>query len=345
MRRERALNCFLYLADWRGLRRAAKRRGNSAFRPGTMRNLRSHVLLFAAFADHFGLRDFPATATTLTCFGEFLLRSFQAPKSVFNALSAVKHFHLDYELPTSAFESRRVELWKRAVSITVRHVPMGAPPLPREVLSRLCSLASRLGQWGLVFATLAAVLFFSMARLSSLLPQAGGAFDGTRLPTWADVRGEGGAWAIRIKWAKAHQAASQAFWVPLLAVQGSPSCPVANLQRLRQATWTGEADGPLFQLPPLRSRAGKRAQRVLTMPVAREWLRLLLHRLGLQHKGFTFHSFRRGACTHAYMGGAEVADIQQLGGWRSSAVQRYLPMGEARRRAAQVLSGETKRVN
>ena len=308
-----------------------------------MRNVRSHVLLFAAFADHYGFRDFPATASTLTCFGEFLLRSFQAPKSVFNALASVKHFHLDYALPTLAFESRRVALWKRAVSLTVRHVPAGAPPITREVLDKLCCLAARLGELGVVFAALASVLYFSMARLSSLLPQAGGGnFDRSRLPMWDDVRQAEHGWDLQIKWAKAHQVAGQAFWVPLRSLPGSPACPVMNLTRLRQWLPEGSGSRPLFALPAGGAEANGRRVQVLSMQVAREWLRLLLARLGLGQKGYTFHSFRRGACSAAFCAGADVADIQQLGGWRSSAVQRYLPLGEARKRAARALSAGTR---
>ena len=293
------------------------------------------MLLFAAFTAHFHLQDFPAPASTLVAFGEFLLRSFRAPKSVFNALASLGHFHLDHELDTGPFNSRQVYLWRRAVETTVRHVPQGAPPLSREVLRAMCELAGRLGPLGWLFAALASVLYCTMARLSSLLPVTEHGFDSTRLPTWADLDKGDGHWSLQVKWAKAHQGAEQGFRVPLLAVPGAPECPVANLGRLWGALRNPKDNLALFTLP--EEGAGVRT-RVLTMQVARDWLRLLLRRVGCAERGFTFHSFRRGACSRAFRNGAEVADIQQLGGWRSEAVRLYLPLDEARRRAALALN-------
>ena len=317
------------------MREAARRRSASAYRPGTQRNIKSHVLLYAAFTGHFNLRDFPATASSLVAFGEFLLRSFQAPKSVFNAIASIRHFHLDCELPTGAFDARQLFVWRRAVSMTVRHVPRGAPPLPRHTLRALCVLAARLGPLGFTFAALASVAYFSMARLSSLLPNTGRRFDDTRLPTWGDLVQDQHGWTLTIKWAKAHQEAEKGFRVPLLPISGAPECPVANLTRLRRALQHPRAGVPLFALP---MRAEGQRSGLLTMQLARVWLGLLLSRLGLQARGFTFHSFRRGACSRAFCNGADLADIKQLGGWRSDAVSRYLPLHEARRRAAEALN-------
>ena len=326
---------FSFIADWRNLRKTARRRGAEAFRPGTRSNVCSAVLLYVAFTLHFSLTDFPAAAGTLVIFGEFLLRSYRAPKSVFNALASLRHFHLDRNLPLEAFESRKVSLWKRAVASTVRHVPRPAPPLPQGVLGQLCELALQLGPLGLLFAVLASVIFSSMARLSSLLPKQGERFDSTRLPTWGDLVRDGMGWRLKIKWAKAHQGADQAFEVPLLPVKGSAACPVANLARLSCVVRSPELSDPLFGFPGSVQGSGAR---VLTMRVAREWLKVLLARLGLQDCGYTFHSFRRGACTRAFRRGAKVADIQLLGGWRSDAVRAYLPLDEARRRAALALT-------
>ena len=64
-------------------------------------NMRSHVKLYVAFAQGFGLPDFPATLNSLQAFAEFLLQSVQAPKSVFNALASIKHAHKDLLLPVN----------------------------------------------------------------------------------------------------------------------------------------------------------------------------------------------------------------------------------------------------
>ena len=88
-----------------------------------------------------------------------------------------------------------------------------------------------------------------MARFSSLLPVTEQGFDDTRLPTWGDLDSGNGHWSLQIKWAKVHQCAEQGFRVPLLAVPGSPECPVANLGRLWGALRKLRDNLALFTLP------------------------------------------------------------------------------------------------
>ena len=289
-----------------------------------------------AFTQAFSFIDFPAVAGALQAFAEFLLQTCSAPKSVLNALGSVRHFHLDHGLHTGAFDSRQLQLWRRALPHTCRHVPAQAPPLPFQLLERLCGLSLRLGEAGVVFAALMAIAFASLARLSSLLPAAAGKFDTTRLPTVADLVWREGGWQLRLKWGKAHQDAAMAYWVPLLPVEGSPACPVARLISLRKARGHGKAQEPLFWSVESKTLIG--LQRTpLTMKVAREWLRIMLTRLGRDSERFTFHSFRRGACTRAFLNGAQEQDLRRLGGWRSDAVSAYLPLEASRHRAAQAI--------
>ena len=217
------------------------------------------------------------------------------------------------------------------------HVPTQVPPITVDLLQELCELAIHLGEAGLVLAALMAIAFASIARLSSLLPAVAARFDPTRLPTFADIQRREGVLHLKIKWGKAHQDAAAGFWVPLLPLQGAAACPVtrwAELSRLR-----GKVGGvePLFWNPKARRR-GAVLRQPLTMSLARAWLRILLQRVGRGDEKFSFHSFRRGACTTAFMQGADEQDIRRLGGWRSDAVGLYLPLGESRQRAARALS-------
>ena len=217
-----------------------------AFRPGTCANRRSDVLLFIAFALHFGLRDFPVEVSTLLCFAEFLVRSFRAPKSVINALASLKSFHLLQGFTTVAFNDTRVAHFRRALPLTMRHAPEPAWALLLALLNRLCQRAHNAGQAGLVVGTFLSVLLFSMARASSLLPSSAGRFDATLLPTLSDVREEGDGWLLLLKWGKTAQARAQQFWVPLLPVGGSPACPVTLLHNLRGSLRGRGCDAPLF---------------------------------------------------------------------------------------------------
>ena len=328
--------CLYFVGAQQLLRRAAFRR-REAFRPGTRANVRSHVLLYIAFTQVFQFPDFPAAARTLLAFAEFLLLSFTAPKSVLNALGSVRHFHLDLQMPVDAFDNRSLVLWRRALPFTCRHITRPAPPLGRALLTQLCQLSLQLGDSGRVLAALMALLYASMARSSSLVAGTYRAYDSTRLPTLADIQTRAGVWHLRIKWAKNQQDADGGYWVPLIPIPSSHTCPVARWKDLRALSVGLTGTNPLFWCPVQRQgRAATR--RPLTMTVARAWLGVLLQRLGRHQEGFTFHSFRRGACSSAFEQGATQTDLRALGGWRSEAVNCYLPAGEQRRRAAEALA-------
>ena len=323
--------CFLvFLADLSRLRGAAERRCRLAFRPGTRANRSTIVLLYIAFTLHFQLRDFPATQNNLLLFGEFLVRGYRAPKSVTNALSALKTFHAIHGWDTSGFLAPRLGFFKRALPLTLRSVPNRAPPFPFALLERLCTFLREGGNRELVFAALLSCTFFAMTRLSSMAPPDRQRFDTSRYPTLDDVSVSGREVFLQIKWAKAHQEAGEAFWVPLLRVGGSPACPVDLLERARRALPGRLGGAPLFGV-------GDESHFFFTVQRAREWLRWSLMAVGRGGSGYTFHSLRRGACSLAFENGADIADIQNLGGWRSNAVQCYLPVMASRNRAAAAL--------
>ena len=268
----------------------------------------------------------------LGVFGEFLLRAYSAPKSVTNAFASIKGFHERHGFHAQAFAQPKFALYSRALPLTVRHVANPAPPLPPRLLESLCTLADTQGALGGLLAAFYSTLFYSMARASSLLPVALSVFDPSRLPTLADVQRDGTQLNLRLKWGKNFQVASEGFWVPLLPVAGSPACPVLRLSAILLANRGRPPTLPLFALPT-SGRGGS-----LTVPLARTWLRKLLRALGQSSADWTLHSFRRGACTAAFEGGASLDDLRALGGWKSDAVRCYRPEQAARKRAATYLT-------
>ena len=306
---------------------AARQRSERAFRPGTVANHESHVLLFIAFAMHFKFLDFPASPRVLICFGELLLRTFTAPKSALNALSSIRRFHLDWRFDDAAFADVVVARWRRALPLTMRAVPRKAQALPFPVLERLCQANAGLGPEADNFAPFLTICFHVFARASSLLPGGTGEFDASRLPTLGDVRRAGQGFSLKLKWDKTHQATWEAFEVPLLPRPLSPACPVQALNSLLERGAGRPGGTPLFDS--------------LDLAGARSWLRFSLRKLGCDPSEFSLHSLRRGGCTLAYAGGAAVSDLQSLGGWRSSAVHLYHDSGDARRRAARAMLAST----
>ena len=334
-----AVFCVCFADLWR-LGRSASRRRAQAFRPGTRANQHSHALLFVAFCLYFSVPDFPATATLILLFAEFLIRGSMRPRSVTNVLSSLRTCHGVFGYSTSGFEDMRVVLWRRALPLTVRHTPSPAPPFPLELLVRLCSRARGLGRQGLALAALFSTAFFSLARLSSLLPATRSVTDFTRIPLLGDVQCGGGRARLRIKWGKAAQLVEDGFWVPLTAVEGSLACPVTLLSDLVGSLCTLPQHTPLFSYS---TGAGAGRYCTLTQAGARSCLTQLLAGEGYSAGFYTFHSLRRGGCSLAFMAGAHLADLQHLGGWKSRAIDAYYPLEVARGRAARLLASESAR--
>ena len=336
------LCAFSSFSEKRRLDQAVRRRTESAFRPGTKANQRSHVLLYAAFSLFLQEEGFPANPRHLLRFAEFLLRSFNAHKSVTNALASVRTFHLQCGLDVEAFEHFSVNLWKRALPATVRHVPSPAPAMPTQLLDQVCGLASSLGETGVVFAALVSLAFASLARLSSLVAQGDGDYDKSRLPVLDDLVIEGSTAWLRLKWGKCQQDAGSGYWVPMVAVPSAKSCPLRNAEALQGVLGRASPSTPLFSFP-LGSGGRRGRLRHFSMRLARDYLSALLVSLGRGEEHFTFHSLRRGACTQAFAEGAVVSELQKLGGWRSDAIGAYFPASQARLRAAQCLAQRTNK--
>ena len=317
--------------------KGATQRSRQAFRPGTVANHQSHVLLYIAFSLYFCITDFPASVRGLLCFAEFLLRTFTAVKSVTNAISSLRRFHLDLRLDHSAFNDVLISRWKRALPLTVRAISRSAAAMPLGVLEHLCALAEDCGKQGNTMAQFLSLCFHTLARASTLLTSSAGVYDRTRLPTLADVNTTVSGYRLLLKWGKTHQHTQQAFQVPLLARPGSIACPVRALNRLLAGAASVPSHAPLFT--DLSGGRGGRFFNSLTLAQARDWLRMLLAASGRQPSAFSLHSLRRGGATLAFAGGATVSDLQALGGWRGTAVHLYHSSLDARDRAAVALSG------
>ena len=172
-------------------------------------------------------------------------------------------------------------------------------------------MAAALGPLGVVFRALLVRVFYSMGRLS-FVHSGVGAFDGSRLPTLADIRRMEAGFELRVKRGKAQQDAADFFWVPLLPCGGSPACPVVAFEALPWALNGFSREAPLLSLPQA-AVPGQHLRRFLNLRLACQWLAWLLRDLGRDSEGYTFKSLRRGACTLVSDRGAAVTDIMRLG--------------------------------
>ena len=217
----------------------------------------------------------------------------------------------------------------------MRTLPKQAAPFPAPLLHHVLRAAAVLGSWAEAFRALVLFAFFSFARLGSLLPPDDRCFDPSRYPVLTDLRVGSGRAQLRIKFSKTRQHADGGFSVPFLPSESLP-CPVSAARRLlhRAALVAAPSGAPLFARfagsdAPLLSMSQHRA---------RSFLRTTLLVMGRSPSEFSFHSFRRGGCTHAFAGGALESDLALHGDWKSEAIRGYYPRGLAQLRVAQVLA-------
>lgn len=99
-----------------------------------------------------------------------------------------------------------------------------------------------------------------------------------------------------------------------LSPSGDTTCPVSALRTLFDR-YPLDATAPLF----CRSYG----------PFDRDWvLRKITQTLlfaGINPKGFTDHSFRRGAANSAFRAGIPQSEIKKMGCWKSDSISRYFP--------------------
>ena len=306
-------------------------------RPGTHANHLSHLLSFLRFCLHFQLTDLPSSTDTLSVFAEFLLQSGRAPNSVLNTLSSIKYFHLVKGLSMAGFESFNYRMLRLAIPRSIKHLPSGATPIDKNILDLIAVNALKFGRQGLAFACLCLVSFYTMARLSSLVPLHAFDLDLQRTLLLSDVVSHNNGFDICVKWGKTDQPPTKGIVVPIVKTQNSRHlCPVAFLSNLiKNLKPCNPAVTPLFAWHAKSSSAGVR---FFTVSSARWWLQRMLRLINKSQLGYTFHSFRKGSCQLAYNAGANLADIKFMGNWRSDAIKQYLPADSARLRTSKILA-------
>ena len=236
-------------------------------------------------------------------------------RSVKNYLSGAKTFIISKGGSTHGFTSPLITTLLKGAANQSLHQEHQAPPLPRDLLFKLCDGLRALGDDGAVAA--AACLFgvATFLRQSNFLLTPGA--DDRHLVTRADVELGVAGMPVHVRSTKTISPRSGGVVIPVARAPGGKYCPVRSCTD----AWglvTGAPNGVLFILPssgtPLSApRLGAMARRVL-------------HRLGWpEASGFTPHSLRRTGARLARSAGVGELDLMLHGTWTSSAVQLYAP--------------------
>ena len=154
-------------------------------------------------------------------------------------------------------------------------------------------------------------------RLSNLVPYSLSQYDPSRHLTRGDVIKAGPSLKVIIKWSKTLQTRDRIKCVDIPCLRTSRIYPVQALKVLLSLVPNGR-NSPLFQVK------SNGQWQVLTNSEVRYHFLLILKKLGLSGKGYSFHSFRRSGASYAFNYHVSLQDIQSHGTWTSDSVWRYL---------------------
>ena len=252
------------------------------------------------------------TAFNLLCFLECLNYNRVKSSLMANYLSAIRANFNIFGLDVAIFQDMQMKYYQRAVQLSA---PMNVKlkkiidiPLLLKVVEQ-CNFT----YMGQVFKPLYLLAFFSILRMSNLVPHSMASFSPLRQLAQGDVIFKSGKIVVLVKWSKTMQYAKDVKLITVPKISGSPLCPVSAISNLLLLTPRG-SNLPLFQYKVADSCVP------LTDARVRRHLNLIFDRLGLAGAGFTFHSFRCSGATFAFNNDVTLQNIQRHGTWTSDCV-------------------------
>ena len=274
-----------------------------AWADSTKKSLSSSQKAYLDFCSIYELDPMPAEPSHLTLYAVWLVISgrLKSVPSIKNYLSSVRTLHrmhgldcptpmscpdLQYTLrgiarklarPTKRMDPITPELMHHLLTFPALD-PLTAPPVHVVTLD-VIRLAYR-------------VLFYSMARISNLVPNSSTSFNPRQQLTWDRVILHPGGVVLKMDLTKTIQSAARCHEIALAESIGSQYCPVAALKRMASIRGECNALSPVFEIPNQHGASG-------WIPLTRYHMDMVLTRqimaAGLDVSRYKFHSFRRGA--------------------------------------------------
>ena len=271
-----------------------------AWAESTKNSLCSSQRAFLEFCSIYELVPLPATPSTLTLYAVWLVVSgrLTAVNSIKNYLSSVRTLHrmhgLDCSTPSSSPE---LQYTLRGIARQLARPTKRMDPITPELLKHLLTFPSvNPLVWNSTQATIFEVirltyrvLFYSMVRISNLVPNSSAKFNPRQQLIWDRVIVHPGGIVLKMDLTKTIQSAARCHEIALAECPGSDYCPVAAIKRM--ATIRGECRPgfPVFEIPTGQG----------WIPLSRYHIDVVLTRqiraAGLDVSKYKFHSFRRGA--------------------------------------------------
>ncbi len=239
------------------------------------------------------------------------------PPSIRNYLSGVKMLHILLGFEYKFTGDFHLQLTMRGITRLNPHVPHRARPITPHDLNNFHRYMDHNSSLHCAVYACSLVLFFTMARLGSILPKSSCPSDRLFLTKDCVNFSEEGM-LITLLHTKTIQFGRRRLHIPLVRLD-SVLCPVAAYIKASQAS---PPQSTRFAFGALdlkgRFRGLSKSQFITTF-------RQVMVSSGDEDAiGFTGHSFRRGGASWAFQAGVPGELIQVCGDWSSDAYKKYL---------------------
>ena len=287
-----------------------------AFAEGTYSNLHTQFRTYFAFCVYFQRRPLPASSDTICGYVQFLSRALKPP-TIKNYLSGVRTLHTFLGKQYNFSEDFHLQLLMRGISRMNPHVPRRAKPVTPEILLTIHQhLDFQLSLHCTVWAC-CLLLFYTMARLGSILPASSKVRDTQGFLTKSRVNFCEEGILITLLKTKTIQFGRRRLHIPLIKLN-STLCPVRayakSISFLNHRKYS-----PAFAF------ISQGRVEWLTKKVFINTFREVASAAGIPDVSFfTGHSFRRGGASWAFQAGVPGELIQICGDWASDAYKQYL---------------------
>ena len=285
----------------------------AAYAPGTKLNFVSKLKTFLLFCLYFSLEILPVSELTLCLYAQFLSRTFHSVSAIKAYVQAIKSLHEHIGASVSSFSGYQLKITLRGLARLLRKPPAQARPFTPQMLLDIHKGLAFSNLEDMVFWSILLTGFFSFARVSNLIQTNVNDFHLRR----SQVKITGEVMLLVFPKTKTIQFGERVLKVPLVAIAGSPMCPVSAYQRMIAAipAPAGAAAFSYLKSGMLKPYTYAKFQRKLKDSV---------RKLGKNPRLYSSHSMRRGGASTAFKAGAPGEVVRSQGDWATDSYLSYL---------------------
>ena len=184
---------------------SANQRLAHGFRPNTLKNYARMFKDFLIFLVVTGLAITQVSSQILLCFMEFLVQNQFSQTNIANHMAALRASFIIYAIRTVVFTDHRLQLFLKSLKINAKFARTIHSSITVDTLHKICQACTVLPNTE-IFTALYLFAFFSVLRLSNILPHFIQLFDGTRQLCRGDIIFSSTPHAVGIvKWSKLYR--------------------------------------------------------------------------------------------------------------------------------------------